>query len=293
MNAAAAGVTQADAEVSQKAAAVSVARTNLQYTVIRSPIDGTVVARNVDVGQTVAASLQAPTLFTIAQDLTKMQVYAKTDESDVGSVKVGRPVIFKVDAYPKDTFRGVVSQVRMNPTTVQNVVTYDAIVDFDNPELKLFPGMTAYVTIPVETAQNVLKIANGALRYKPQITPEEIRALYRRYGIADDEGRSGTSGAAARSVGADLAIPVKDNGAPLGTTPPSAAQGLGTRVVVWKLRADNSIEPVQIVVGITDHAYTAVLASVRNELNEGDLVITGALAAQSPAVSAVGAPPKK
>jgi HlyD family secretion protein len=148
VKAAAAAITQAEAQVNQKAAAVSVVRTNLRYTVIRSPIDGTVVARNVDVGQTVAASLQAPTLFTIAQDLTKMQVYAKTDESDVGSVKAGRPVVFKVDAYPKDTFRGVVSQVRMNPTTVQNVVTYDAIVNFDNPELKLFPGMTAYVTIP-------------------------------------------------------------------------------------------------------------------------------------------------
>jgi HlyD family secretion protein len=293
VKAAAAGVAQANAEVNQKAAAVSVARTNLQYTTIRSPIDGTVVARNVDVGQTVAASLQAPTLFTIAQDLTKMQVYAKTDESDVGSVKVGRPVIFKVDAYPKDTFRGVVSQVRMNPTTVQNVVTYDAIVDFNNPELKLFPGMTAYVTIPVETAQNVLKIANGALRYKPQIAPEEIQALYHRYGIADDEGHSGTSGAAMRPVGPELAIPVKDNGVPLDATPPSAAHASGTRIVVWKLRADDAIEPVQIVVGITDHAYTAVLASVRNELKEGDQVITGALVAQSPTASAVGAPPKK
>ena len=178
------------------------ARTNLDYTVIRSPIDGTVVARNVDVGQTVAASLQAPTLFTIAQDLTKMQVYAKTDESDVGSVKVGRPVVFKVDAYPKETFSGVVSQVRMNPTTVQNVVTYDAIVNFDNPELKLFPGMTAYVTIPVDTAQNVLKIANGALRYKPQLAPDEMRTLYSRYGIAADESDSGTEGVATRPVGA-------------------------------------------------------------------------------------------
>ena len=116
---------------------------------IRSPIDGTVVARNVDVGQTVAASLQAPTLFTIAQDLTKMQVYAKTDESDVGNIKVGRVATFKVDAFPKQVFKGMVSQVRMNPTTVQNVVTYDAIIDFDNPELSLFPGMTAYVTVPV------------------------------------------------------------------------------------------------------------------------------------------------
>src|SRR6266576_1080145 len=182
-----ANVTQAEAQVSQKEAALEVAQTNLNYTVIRSPIDGTVVARNVDVGQTVAASLQAPTIFTIAQDLKKMQVYAKTDESDVGNIKVGKEVTFKVDAFPKETFRGMVSQVRMNATTVQNVVTYDTIIEFDNPELKLFPGMTAYVTIPVTTAQNVLKLPNTALRYKPPMAPEEILALYKRYGIEGDE----------------------------------------------------------------------------------------------------------
>src|SRR5437870_2782502 len=183
VGAAAANVSQAEAQVSQKAAALTVAQTNLNYTVIRSPIDGTVVARNVDVGQTVAASLQAPTIFTIAQDLTKMLVYTKTDESDVGNIKPGKPVTFKVDAFPKDTFHGVVSQVRMNPTTVQSVVTYDTIVEFANPELKLFPGMTAYVTIPVATVQNVLKLPNTALRYKPSMSPEEILALYRQYGI--------------------------------------------------------------------------------------------------------------
>src|SRR6266581_5410071 len=162
-----ANVTQAEAQVSQKEAALEVAQTNLNYTVIRSPIDGTVVARNVDVGQTVAASLQAPTIFTIAQDLKKMWVYAKTDESDVGNIKVGKPVTFKVDAFPKETFHGTVSQVRMNATTVQNVVTYDTIVEFANPELKLFPGMTAYVTIPVATVENVTKLPNAALRFKP------------------------------------------------------------------------------------------------------------------------------
>ena len=177
VDAAAANITQAEAQISQKEAAVTVAQTNLDYTVIRSPIDGTVVARNVDVGQTVAASLQAPTIFTIAQDLTKMWVYAKTDESDVDNIKVGKTVTFKVDALPKQTFQGVVSQVRMNPTTVQSVVTYDTIIEFANPELKLFPGMTAYVTIPVATAQNVLKLPNTALRYKPPMAPEEILAL--------------------------------------------------------------------------------------------------------------------
>src|SRR5246127_1005732 len=181
---AAASVTQAEAQVSQKEAAVTVAQTNLNYTVIRSPIDGTVVARNVDVGQTVAASLQAPTIFTIAQDLTKMWVYAKTDESDVDNIKVGTAVTFKVDALPKQTFSGIVSQIRMNPTTVQSVVTYDTIIEFANPELKLFPGMTAYVTIPVDTVQNALKLPNTALRYKPPMTPEEVLAVYKQYGIS-------------------------------------------------------------------------------------------------------------
>jgi HlyD family secretion protein len=177
-----------------------VAQTNLDYTVIRSPIDGTVVARNVDVGQTVAASLQAPTIFTIAQDLTKMWVYAKTDESDVGNIKVGKTVTFKVDAFPKDTFHGTVSQVRMNPTTVQSVVTYDTIIEFANPELKLIPGMTAYVTIPVATAQNVLKLPNTALRYKPPMTAEEVLAIYKQYGI-DGGGRSQSADATPTAVG--------------------------------------------------------------------------------------------
>src|SRR5437867_12020331 len=182
-----ANVTQADAQVSQKAAALTVAQTNLNYTVIRSPIDGTVVARNVDVGQTVAASLQAPTIFTIAQDLTKMLVYTKTDESDVGNIKPGKPVTFKVDAFPTDMFHGVVRQVRMNPTTVQSVVTYDTIIEFATPELKLFPGMTAYLTIPVANVHNVLKVPNTALRYKPPLSQEEILAIYKQYGIEGSE----------------------------------------------------------------------------------------------------------
>src|SRR5450631_2870127 len=156
-------VTQALAQVQQKEAALTVAQTNLDYTTIHAPIDGTVIARNVDVGQTVAASLQAPTLFTIAQDLTKMQVYASTDESDVGAIRPNQVVTFKVDAYPKQSFSGRVSQVRMNATTVQNVVTYNTIIDFDNPEMKLFPGMTAYITIPVASAADVLRVPNSAL----------------------------------------------------------------------------------------------------------------------------------
>lgn len=271
-----ANVTQAEAQVSQKEAALAVAQTNLNYTVIRSPIDGTVVARNVDVGQTVAASLQAPTIFTIAQDLKKMQVYAKTDESDVGSIKVGKEVTFKVDAFPKETFRGVVSQVRMNATTVQNVVTYDTIIDFANPELKLFPGMTAYVTIPVATVQNVLKLPNTALRYKPPMEPEQVLALYRRFGIEGGDRKSASDAAAAAEA------PQTADG---GQNRPRASRS--DTAIVWKLHADNSMEPVKVSLGITDHSYTEVTAVNKGELKEGDELIIRSVVAKS---SAPGAP---
>ncbi len=188
VNAAAAQVTQANAQVNQRAAAVSVAKTNLDHTTIMAPVDGIVINRSVDVGQTVSASLSAPTLFTIAQDLTKMLVYTKTDESDIGRIRSGQPVTFKVDAFPTEGFRGRVLEVRMNATVVQNVVTYDTVIEFDNPERKLFPGMTAYVTIPVATAKDVLKIPNAALRFRPDLKPEEIRALYEKHGIHESRG---------------------------------------------------------------------------------------------------------
>jgi HlyD family secretion protein len=275
VGAAAANITQAEAQISQKKAAVTVAQTNLDYTVIRSPIDGTVVARNVDVGQTVAASLQAPTIFTIAQDLTKMWVYAKTDESDVDNIKVGKQVTFKVDALPKQTFQGVVSQIRMNPTTVQSVVTYDTIIEFANPELKLFPGMTAYVTIPVATAQNVLKLPNTALRYKPPMPAEEVLALYQRYGIEDGEGQRGADSAAEES-GALARAAQNMPRAPKAET-----------AVVWKLHPDNSMEPVKVSLGITDHAYTEASAILKGELKEGDDVIIRSVTSKTPAPSGI------
>jgi len=232
----------------------------------------------VDVGQTVAASLQAPTIFTIAQDLTKMLVYAKTDESDVGNIKVGKPVTFKVDAFPKETFHGVVSQVRMNATTVQNVVTYDTIVEFANPELKLFPGMTAYVTIPVATVQNVLKLPNTALRYKPPMSPEEILALYRQYGIEPGE----------RKTASDEAAAAERGGPPGGAAqnPPRAPRS--DSAVVWKLRADNGMEPVKISLGITDHSYTEVAGFVKGELKEGDELIIRSVMPKSTAPGGPG-----
>src|SRR2546423_9057081 len=236
VSAAEAQVTQASAQVQQKEAALTVAQTNLDYTTIHAPIDGTVIARNVDVGQTVAASLQAPTLFTIAQDLTKMQVYASTDESDVGMIKTGQVVSFKVDAFPRDTFSGRVSQIRMNATTVQNVVTYNTVIDFDNPELKLFPGMTAYITIPVASAKSVLRVPNGALRYKPDMKPEDIRALYQKYGLTSGE-QASASGSGAANGGGAAGRQARAQGAQGGGN--DAGQPRVPRMdvsVIWKLR---------------------------------------------------------
>ena len=160
-------VAAADANVVQAKAAVDMAKVNLDKTVITSPIDGVVTARNVDVGQTVSASFSAPTLYIIAADLSKMQVNANVDESDVGQVQVGQPVTFQVDAYPTDTFRGTVSQVRLDPTTTNNVVVYDAIIDAPNLQLKLKPGMTANATIEVARRDDVLRVPAAALRFKP------------------------------------------------------------------------------------------------------------------------------
>jgi HlyD family secretion protein len=270
VDAAVASVTQANAQVMQKEAAVAVARTNLNYTIIRSPIDGTVVARNVDVGQTVAASLQAPTVFTIAQDLSKMLVYAKVDESDVGRIRSSQHVTFKVDAFPKDVFQGTVTQIRMNPTSVQNVVTYDAIIAFDNPGLRLFPGMTAYVTIPVATVENAVKLPNAALRFKPPLTPEAVRALYAQHGID-------------LSKGGDAAGPSAGNGSDSAPSSPTNARRRAREetAVVWKLLADGTVEPIDVALGLTDHAYTEVTRLITGTLKPGDEVVTSSIASKS------------
>jgi HlyD family secretion protein len=158
----------AQAQVEQAAAVVAKDRTNLSYSVIRSPVSGVVVNRAVDLGQTVAASFQTPTLFQIAQDLGKMQIDSSFAEADIGNIKVGQPVQFTVDAFPNRSFNAAVRQVRLNPTTQQNVVTYDVVVAVDNPEHILMPGMTAYVNVQVAQRKNVLLVPNAALRFRPE-----------------------------------------------------------------------------------------------------------------------------
>ncbi len=159
-------VQASKAQVEQAKAALQVAEINLEHTKIVSPVNGVVVSRNVDVGQTVAASFQTPTLFSIAQDLTKMRVVSSVAEADIGMVKKGQPVEFTVDAHREHTFKGKVSEVRIAPITVQNVVTYEVIILVDNPEYKLKPGMTANVSIVVDSKEDVLKVPNAALRFK-------------------------------------------------------------------------------------------------------------------------------
>ena len=184
-----AGVTQSQASLRQN-------QVNLAHTVIESPIDGLVISRNVDVGQTVAASMSAPTLFVLAADLTKMQVLASLDESDVGRIRPGQAVRFRVDAFPTDEFTGSVTQVRLQPTTVQNVVTYQTVIDVPNPGLKLKPGMTANVNIEIARREDVVRVPNTALRFRP--TAEIFAAL----GQTPPPGGAGGGGGRGRGAGA-------------------------------------------------------------------------------------------
>ena len=165
-----ADVELAKAEIMQAEASLAIAKTDLGYTVIISPLDGIVISREVDVGQTVASSFQTPTLFTIAKDLVSMQVNTSVDEADIGMVEVGQLAKFNVDAFPEDVFDGKVTEIRMSPIIFQNVVTYDTIVSIDNSSLKLKPGMTANTSILVAEAKNVLSIPNAALRFTPSKT---------------------------------------------------------------------------------------------------------------------------
>jgi HlyD family secretion protein len=216
---------QAKAQVLMKKSAVSSARLQLDYCTIRAPIDGTVINRTVNVGQPVAASLQAPNLFSIGQDLTHMLVYTNTDEADVGRIKVGAQATFRVDTFPRETFYGHVAQVRMNAATIQNVVTYNTTVEFDNPDVRLFPGMTAYVSIPVATANNVIKIPNGALRFRPDLSDSDRQKLYAKYGIKEG-GRAAAAGRlSATSASATTAADAPAAGATGGTGPDANAGG--------------------------------------------------------------------
>jgi HlyD family secretion protein len=243
----------ARAQVEQASAALSQSTTNLRYTRITSPTDGIVVDKEYEVGQTVAASFQAPTLFQIAQDLTKMQVQADVDQSDIGRVQVGQIVRFSVDAYPDDEFRGRIAQIRYNAIVNQNVVTYPVIIEVANPEGRLRPQMTANVTIDVATVRNVLRIPNAALRFKP---PQEE--------TASQPASTDTMARMARQGG----------GGPAGAAGQlrRGRAAAAKTATVYILDAEKKLKPAEIRTGISDGRYTAVLAGT---LKEGDTVVVG------------------
>lgn len=205
----------AEAQVTQAQASLNQNQVNLEHTVIRAPIDGLVISRNVDVGQTVAASMQAPTLFVLAADLTKMQVLANLDESDVGRIRPGQAVSFRVDAFPSEEFTGTVGQVRLQPIVQQNVVTYATVIDVPNPDLKLKPGMTANVNVEIARRRSVLRVPNTALRFRP--TAEILAALGQIAPAGRERENDGSPNGEGFRRSGGLPAP------PVGTAPPTAA----------------------------------------------------------------------
>jgi len=248
-----AALSAAKAAVSQAKAARDMAATNLAFTRITSPIDGIVVSRSVDVGQTVAAAFQAPTLFLIANDLTKMQILANIDEADVGKVHEGLQAKFTVDAYPGETFTGAISQVRQAPNTIQNVVTYQGVISAPNPDRKLRQGMTASVTVTTAHKDEALRVPNAALRWKPDDATggaSEAPAGQQRPG-GPPQARSASASAR-------------------GGREPGAQQGPGRPGRVYKVENGRPV-PVMIRVGLSDGQRTEVI----DGLAEGDQVIVG------------------
>jgi len=261
-------VTASTASLSQAQAALSEAKINVAYATIVSPIDGVVVSRAVDVGQTVSASLQAPTLFLIAEDLRKMEIHTSVAESDVGLLTEGMKVRFTVDAHANNNFDGVVKQVRYEAQTVQNVVTYDAVVSVDNKELKLRPGMTANVTFIVDARDDVLRVPAAALRYRPAgAAPARERSGSRPSGAAGQKGREARGTA-------------------------KAADGTGTRPqprTVWVLR-NGAPQPVPIKAGLSDGTYVEVL---EGKLSTSDRLITAAVDGQAAAAAPQASAPAR
>jgi HlyD family secretion protein len=243
-------VDKAKAQVSQAQASLEQAQVDLDRTVIRSPIHGTVISRTVDIGQTVAASLQAPTLFTIAQDLAKMQVDTNVSEADIGNVAVGQPATFTVDAFPNQLFQGTVREIRQAPIIVQNVVNYNTVIAVDNPELKLRPGMTATVSILVARRDQVLKIPKAALRFQPKLSEEERDEIEAYLRDRRDDGAR------------DEVVPVSQA---------QRKRWLGTPKV-WFLTPEGTLRPTPVRLGISDDQFTELIDA---SLQEGQALVTG------------------
>jgi len=249
------------ATIKQNEALLDLAKTNLDYTIIKSPVEGMIVDRRVNVGQTVVSSLNAPSLFLIAKDLKRIQVWASVNEADIGRIHVGMPVSFTVDAYPGETFRGKVSQIRLNATMTQNVVTYTVVIVTDNKDGRLLPYLTANLQFEVEQRSNVLLVPNMALRWKPR--PQQIDPEARKTVSAAPAGKSGgkpggkpTSAAATAPAGDKSAKPAKERDEP-------------SRL--W-VPAEEFVRPVEVVVGPSDGSMTEVSGS---DVREGMKVVIG------------------
>ncbi len=271
-----ADIQSSEAKLEQAESQLDSSKVDLTYTIIKSPIHGIVINRRVNVGQTVAASLQAPVLFQIANDLSKMQVECNVDEADIGKIKEGQKVRFTVDAFPDEKFTGKVSQVRYAPEIVQNVVTYTTIVEVDNPEMKLRPGMTATASIVTGEAKNVLRVLNSALRFNPSLSPEEMRALM----ASMRQEMRGSRGGSSRPEGSR---PGEDAQRQATQRPGSGQHASGMRgfsmqgarmrqfARVWVEDESGKLKMAFLRTGVTDNNYTEI---VSGSLKEGQLVIT-------------------
>jgi len=256
-----------DAARKQADAQLERTKINLRYATIKSPIDGVVISRAIDVGQTVAANFSAPTLFTIANDLTKMQVQASVDEADIGKVQAGQIVTFTVDAYPEQIFQGKVRQVRLSPVIEQNVVNYTVIIDVPNDDLKLMPGMTATVTVLVSKKESVLKVPALALRFNPPQNQIEDKIDSTRNFFGNDS----TGGAKRRFMGEQF---ISGNPSGSNSHPETFRQRMSSRNFsrVWILNDRKKLEPLFVHTGLSDGTFTEI---IRGRIKEGDEIVVG------------------
>jgi HlyD family secretion protein len=307
-------VQRAQASVEQAKSQLESSKLDLSYATIRAPIDGVVISRNMEAGQTVQASFSAPKIFVLANDLTKMQVECDVDEADVGRVKEGQNVRFTVDAFPDTTFNGTVNQVRFSPTVTQNVVTYTTVVDVNNPELKLRPGMTATVYIVTGEARGVLRVANAALRFTPDLPQEELAKIMKAAGEKMFAKRQAEGGGAPAAQGdrsqANSQGQRSPQGAPAGQSTQSGgprmafgqggAQGMpgvggGQRTgrrpsMVWYLDSAGKLNVSFVRTGVTDNTYSEIL---RSDLKEGQEIITGIATGQAAASNTSSQPQRR
>jgi len=246
-----ADLQSAEARLEQAKAQLESAKVDLEHTIITSPINGIVISRNVNVGQTVAASFQAPVLFRIAEDLTRMYLTCHVDEADIGKVQPGQRVIFTVDAFPEEKFEGKVIQVRYNPQTIQNVVTYDTIVEVRNDELKLRPGMTATVSIIIAEKNNALRIPNTALRFMPP--PDLLKKLRKNFSSREK----------AKQIQEERTQQFARLRRPKNFS------------IIWTIDEDENLRPIPIITGLSGDSYTEIKRVLRGELKEGQEVVIG------------------